>query len=89
MRPDDCHGEAQGLAEVDEGIGKGHLLRVVVEEVIEVLIDMSDPSLDVAGGVGEEKLLGRKLRILIQLVAILLQVILHLLLQNAVEGEQL
>ena len=89
MRPDDCHGEAQGLAEVDQGIGEGHLLRVVVEEVIEVLIDLSDPSLDVARGVSEEQLLGRELRVLIQLVAILLQVILHLLLQNAVEGEQL
>ena len=89
MRPYDCHGEAQGLAEVDKGIGEGHLLRVVVEEVIEVLIDLSDPSLDVAGCVGEEKLLGRELRVLIKLVAILLQVILHLLLQNAMEGEQL
>ena len=89
MRADDCHGEAQGLAQVDQGIGKGHLLRVVVEEVIEVLIDLSDPSLDVAGGVGEEQFLGRELRVLIQLVAILLQVILHFLLQHAVKGEKL
>ena len=89
MCPDDCHGEAQGLAQVDQSIGEGHFLRVVVEEVIEVLIDLSDPSLDVAGSVGEEKLLGRKLWVFIQLVAILLQVILHLLLQNAMEGEQL
>ena len=89
MRAYDGNGEAQGLAEVDQGIGEGHLLRVVVEEVIEVLIDLSDPSLDVARGVSEEQLLGRELRVLIQLVAILLQVILHLLLQNAVEGEQL
>ena len=89
MRPDDCHGEAQGLAKVNQGIGKGHLLRVLSEKVIEVFIDLSDPTLDVAGSVCEEQLLGRELRVLIQLVAILLQVVLHLLLQHIVEGEQL
>ena len=54
MRPDDGHGEAQRLAEVDKGIGEGYLLRVVVEEVIEVLIDLTDPSLNVARCVSEE-----------------------------------
>jgi hypothetical protein len=80
VRPDDCHGEAQGLAEVDQGIGKGHLLRVLPEKVIEVLIDLSDPTLDVASSVREEQLLGRELRVLIQLVTILLQIVLHFLL---------
>ena len=80
VRPDDCHGEAQGLAEVDQGIGKGHLLRILSEKVIEVLIDLSDPTLDVAGSVREEQLLGRELGVLIQLVPIFLQVVLHFLL---------
>ncbi len=89
MCPNDCHGEAQRLAEIDQGIGKWHLLRILFEEVIEVVIDFSDPTLDIAGSVREEQLLRRELRVLIQLVPILLQIVLHLLLQHIVEGEQL
>ena len=65
MSPDDCHGEAQGLAEVDHGISKGHFLRVLSEKIIEVLIDLSDPTLNVTCSVREEELLGRELRVLI------------------------
>ena len=65
MSPDDCHGKAQGLAEVDHGISKGHFLRVLSEKVIEVLIDLSDPTLDVTSSVREKELLGRELRVLI------------------------
>jgi len=84
---DYSHRESEWLAKVNQSICKGHLLRESLEQFFKIPINLSDPLLYVAGGIGEEQLLWGELRVLILLVIILLQVIPHLLLQNIMKVE--
>ena len=87
MSTDYSHRESEWLAKVNQSICKGHLLRESLEQFFKIPINLSDPLLYVAGGIGEEQLLWGELRVLILLVIILLQVIPHLLLQNIMKVE--
>lgn len=81
--------EAEGLAQVDQGVGVGHFGREEGEKRGEILVDQLYALVGVVLGLSEEKLFWGEDRELALVEAVLLHVVLHFVHEDFIEVEEL